>query len=897
MSSRPAPPRRSARPPAGGPAPTLVLWCLALGVLAAAAAPIAAQEERVPSAEPGSVVTVPLTVEPPDGPPDEDARYRVEAHPEVRLFGAAEGTAAPEEGRIVLPLTFQLGSSVASGRLEAVTVTFLWTDGTSRRATAEVFVPSRHRLEGRLTSDVGTVAPGGEATLLFRLINRGNASDTVRIREVREDDRWTVRPSRSHVALEPGEERDVPVLVRAPREADVGESRRLRLLAEGRGETVRAEVLFRVVDREGWLPGLEHLPTELFVGSSAGGAGAGEVVASLHAEGTVGADTEVSLRGRYQPASGGARPFRRDVAGPPLQLEVRRPDGSLAVGDVYARASPLAGDFQSGRGVDLAYRGERFTGEVFAATSSLGSDPEGGGRSLLASGRMELDAGRAGFTVSDQRWRRLEGGSAWTRSGGGHVELEPSPVQYLRLEAGLMSVGSDEGESVTGPAGEAEYSLYGSGTSLDVRARRVPGAVGGGSGRSNELVARGRQRLLGDVHALARGHWSETPLLENGPNPEIRRIGTGLRYDPGSLRMEGLLRYRESRGVLPGEGWRTRRSAALTADLPLGPLRVSGDLELGTETAGVTRAEGFRRLTTTARWSDASSWVWMTAGEERVPGLPPRRHAEIQGGTHVRELQMSGGLAVEDAVRRARLRLWSRLGYEVAPGLSLVVEAERRPTSVASSEWTVSFGVRRALDLPLPIPSTPVARGVVYDDRDGDRERDPGEPGIPGVRVRKGFVEAVTDENGRFEIDQEAVRGRPLEVVGASLPTGVLVPGAARYPDDGEMAIPAVRTAALHLAVFLDRDDDGVRDEGEPAAATARVELEDGSGRRRVAETDDGGRARFGGLRPGAYSVEVRLPATTTRLQVSTTREVRLEAGESAAISLPLPVRDRPVRF
>lgn len=53
-------------------------------------------------------------------------------------------------------------------------------------------------------------------------------------------------------------------------------------------------------------------------------------------------------------------------------------------------------------------------------------------------------------------------------------------------------------------------------------------------------------------------------------------------------------------------------------------------------------------------------------------------------------------------------------------------------------------------------PDTPrFATGVVYHDRDHDRQRDPGEEGIPGVRVSNGREVVKTDRNGRWRLPAE----------------------------------------------------------------------------------------------------------------------------------------------
>ena len=54
---------------------------------------------------------------------------------------------------------------------------------------------------------------------------------------------------------------------------------------------------------------------------------------------------------------------------------------------------------------------------------------------------------------------------------------------------------------------------------------------------------------------------------------------------------------------------------------------------------------------------------------------------------------------------------------------------------------------------PTPAAAYPLtAHGTVYHDRDGDRLRSPGEPGIPGVRVSNGVDVTLTDADGRWQL-------------------------------------------------------------------------------------------------------------------------------------------------
>lgn len=49
-------------------------------------------------------------------------------------------------------------------------------------------------------------------------------------------------------------------------------------------------------------------------------------------------------------------------------------------------------------------------------------------------------------------------------------------------------------------------------------------------------------------------------------------------------------------------------------------------------------------------------------------------------------------------------------------------------------------------------PAQAMARGVVYHDRDGDRRRDEGEEGLPGIRVSNGREIVKTDSGGRWQL-------------------------------------------------------------------------------------------------------------------------------------------------
>jgi hypothetical protein len=68
------------------------------------------------------------------------------------------------------------------------------------------------------------------------------------------------------------------------------------------------------------------------------------------------------------------------------------------------------------------------------------------------------------------------------------------------------------------------------------------------------------------------------------------------------------------------------------------------------------------------------------------------------------------------------------------------------------------------------------ARGVVYDDRNGDGRRQAGEPGLPGVRVSNGREVVLTDAEGRYALD-----------VGAEATVFITKPAGWATPVNGQM--------------------------------------------------------------------------------------------------------------
>jgi hypothetical protein len=231
---------------------------------------------------------------------------------------------------------------------------------------------------------------------------------------------------------------------------------------------------------------------------------------------------------------------------------------------------------------------------------------------------------------------------------------------------------------------------------------------------------------------------------------------------------------------------------------------------------------------------------------------------------------------------------------DVARDVAVTLGVDYSPVG-GGDRWQLSLGVARRFALPLPIRREPAVHGVVYEDRNGNRTRDPGEPVLADIPVRFGPLAATTDENGEFRF-MERVRGE-LSVETTQLPLGLMVPADVYLPTSGYVEVPLVRTAALDLTVFLDRDGDQEWDEAEEAAAGVVVSVVASDGRTRDVAVGPRGHARISALSPGDYTLRIHPPATRRTGGPPIERRISVPPGGVVKQTIAVPLRRREIRI
>jgi uncharacterized repeat protein (TIGR01451 family) len=172
---------------------------------------------------------------------------------------------------------------------------------------------------------------------------------------------------------------------------------------------------------------------------------------------------------------------------------------------------------------------------------------------------------------------------------------------------------------------------------------------------------------------------------------------------------------------------------------------------------------------------------------------------------------------------------------------------------------------------------------VKYEDVNGNGNREPGEPGVPG------WVFRLTNPQGNPSVTSTGADGSatiPGVPAGTWQVAEVVDPAwAAITPSSGQVSVPAngvgsfvagnARPAAVSGFVFVDADGDGIRDAGEEGRTGVKLTL---TGSRpggitvaaqSVLSGNDGAYS-FPGLLPGSYTVSMAVPggltATTARV-------------------------------
>lgn len=859
----------------------LALFCPANG---------AAQDTAPAGLDAGDVATIVLQIPAPAGV--DSADYTLHLEPGYRAFVPTRDRVARLDDVFILALTFATPTGLAAGSQVAGRLELRMDGGETRSRELVIRVRERREVLFHLDLDETTIPPDGVTRVPFRLYNPGNLADTVHV-TASEASGWSLLdPPR--IVLEPGDSAVGELRIAAPVSVSPGDRHLFVITAESLARQQSRTMSVVVVSAQGWLGGLAHVPSSLFIGQALGQGAAG-TVAALTGAGRVGPDTEVRVDLRYAERGVLDPALQREMAGAGVRISVERPDLRLTAGDVYTPSSTLTGSFRQARGIDAEYdpAGPLSARAFVAVPSGLSGDLRDG-HIVQGEAAMETSLGELGVLAGDMRQPGLGTLPASRSTGGGIQWKGERPGHSGSVQATVLRVAAGD-TAISGPALQLDYRLERDRVTGRLAARRVPGAATTDGGRGNEISGAFSAEILPTLHVVGWGYGTDQARLGRDDRSESRAANVGLRGRVGRLQLQLAETLTHRRTTTAADSFTLRRhTVRADASYVRGPFSIQSEVEIGAASE-LGREGAFRAVGSSLRWYSASRSAWARVHHAERPGGLSTTNIQAGGSYEMGPVSLSGGLNRSASSGTVITSFWSLTEVDVQRNLAVHLGASARP-SLDGQDWSFSIGLRRRLNLPLPLARQPDLYGVVFDDANDNGVRDPGERPVQGVSLALGYFETETDDDGGFGFRDAT--GMPLRIRGGGLPMGYVLRSDVVLPTRGRAAIPLVRTATLQLQLFLDRDEDGVRDAAESVGSGVSVVATDQEGRRRSTTADEDGIARLTGLVPGRYAITARPnDRRGGDVEPQVLMEVDLAPGGEVLHTLAVPLRRRTIRM
>lgn len=822
-------------------------------------------------------------------------------------FGDSTATATTSATNLLL--TVRLPADASAGLLEVAEVTFRHAQGTVV-LPIQVRIDRRRQLRLSGSPLIADLRPGDRLELGYRLFNEGNGAETLYVRVTGPAD-WRISPDRpTQVVVARRGELDVVVRVSIPMTTGVGDQSLLVSVADTPSATDAPLALTRTTMRVVPAVVSNGLLLKPMVAIAAG-TGAGSAVAGATLDGAV--TEEVRLTARYSP-----RPRRTGIANQglasvgafatPFTATLSASDWSLTAGNAMTELSSLAGVNVMGEGLSgRAQRGEYEARAVVARpTSGFGATGH-----LLGGGVWrDTDLGRIGGVVSHLEERGgLVRGRALTALA---LDFRSAPLGAWTIGSGLAYRGNAE----TSGAGVALGATRATERDrLHVRVEHAPGGSAAFARATDEWELQGARTLnerwsvdasyarsddAGNVFRRLR-----TENLAVGQRYQLsERLALSARaqadrfsaassdtsfggFGAGSQQLSAALDWRHGPLAVSAEGSvgsasrRTDLLGGRSVETVAGQQGIRLYASRGLERLGLLDASVSGQFTGAGIGVPAAIWI----GAARWSGVP----ASLLGRT-VRldqevQLQRLTGMP-------AMLVLRSSASTALPGGLELALSAERNPfyrDADGRAGWIAAMRISVGAELLTPSARGPA--GVVFVDRNRNARRDPDEPTVSGVVVRRGDARARTGKDGTFRLPSNA-RGR-TRVEQGSLPRGLLAHPRVAADSAERREIPLLVTGSITLDLRLVASEDGRR----PVVTMrdVRVTLEDETGFAWVGRRLDDSTLVFEDIPAGHYRPRFDLSLLAEPVRVDDVLSVTVE--ERGAGRVELPLRGRALRI
>jgi hypothetical protein len=840
--------------------------------------------------------------------------YQVEMTGTVEVVGQLEGvldhTSRVGSTRAVY-LTLRVPADALVGLLDVADVTFSAPDGRAVVVPIILRVPAVRSIHVAGTREVRALRGGDRVELAYLVRNLGNSIEVLDLR-VQAPGGWPLRLTgrSSRVSVAPHGETEFSFVVTVPPGTGAGDfsvTTQLRNIAREDSAVVGAtSATLRVFDGEDRVPGLVFEP--MLATSQTRSGGASSYGGTLN--GPIGNGMLFSARVMPAPRQSGLAVLGLSsvgAIGAPFQATLSTEKWSVEAGNTGARLFELTGVNLWGNGLT----GRIKTGRVEAIAVAIAPTGVSGARgaSIGTAAWTQHEYGRFGVSLSSLR---EEAGTNGRQLNAVGADWTSNRFGSLSLGAGLavrdMHLGTRLG-------GEARLVHERPGEMVRARLTYAPGGTRAYA-PATEIAEFEANRVLTDRWS-ARAFASRT----RDENETFSSVTSQ------SLNLSQNYQWTEALSVY----LRASRASSVAEAASLGSVAFKAGNE--SINLGGQFNHGGLNLSLEGRYGAQSRETELLSGNVNSVRAPQRgvtvgvgrgmgRLGAFDAGVSLLETGMGVGMPAQ--MRSANLR-WSAMPMMIGPqvirlsldgqylstsrtqqyvisrasavttlpgGFDLTMALERNPFF---RDATGRAGVVFAMKLTTSTEVFSTARfappGVVYEDLNGNGERDAGEKGVAGVVLRQGDVRVTSNREGAFRVPT-GVRG-VLRVDPRSIPVGFVAHP--RYATDSleRREVPLVPTGSIVVALTVVADSAGRRPDVD--LAQSQLWLRDASGLQWVGVAMGDGSFRFDQVPIGSYGIRIDFSRVTEPLRIDESTTIEVVPG-AQSVRL-IEVRGRAIRL
>jgi hypothetical protein len=808
------------------------------------------------------VISIPI---PAEIPRTGDAIVEIVPQGAFVVLGAHVRSLSAMEHRPTFTLTIGIPATALAGRTAAAQARFSVGGVTRVVIPIEIDVSPVRDLMVSTPPEPVKARAGDRVIIRYDLMNGGNVSEAVDVSLIAPS-KWAGKQLASkRTAILPGHTLPQRTTIGIPREAGTGSFFvRLQVVENG---MVRREVPVRVEVLEALSGGPRAGPQIVTsVTRTMDRTGRAASVIAARMQGPL--FDSVRIDARFSRLTSGASELTPALARlgayqttPSVMLTA--PSGWLAVGATGTSFSDLTGLYLYARGAAMEVRGRGWGMMVLGATSLRSRDATSSQPLLGLRGEVAVGSARVMSSISHLREgnefrRELTAASVGVTVPAGASATIRGEIAHRKHLAG------------SGTGWAAELVRDDDGNTSQLRVVHAPGGSNAFARATDELTASINQKITGRLSLSASG-WRLADATETFAN---------LKNDGWSIRPQYALPFAtlalearassfdasQSSSALPGStGFsRDERAVGVNVQSFRRGYYFSGSSYIGSEARTISAVNPSSTQSRSPKLT--SSLIAGRSGPLGRIEVDGRIDQTRDAGGFVRD-QRSLGIRGERVIARSQANgpridwdvrrvsgvltrsvVMARGGLTVSlPGaVSVRLSVERDPFLRGNGAKPLIFGVRFEQSMRVPMLRRPATAGTVYRDLNGNRRRDPAEPGVSGVVIRRGGENVTTDIRGRYRVAGD-LRER-IEVDDASLPSGwTQFVGAS-----GDIGLAATTSAEIRFIVAARSGIAGI----DVDLSRARVIARDASGHEWVARMAGPFTATFDGLPVGRYTLE-----------------------------------------